>query len=174
MKCFIKTTHLVLLLLIFLLPGSKIFAQEIKFKYSKDNVANYFSGILSLNQNQISKGFEYLNKVKELKTKHQNFNTQYINSLILLDKFEEAFSFSRSVWKKDEFFFEADLLLGLEYFIKKDYLNAEKHFERLSNKSQFLISCILPLSRFSFSNFVPVKLKVAIFFILFNGVLLNK
>ena len=137
MKCFIKTTHLVLLLLIFLLPDSKILAQESKFKYSKNNIANYFSGILSLNHDQISDGFEYLNKAKELKTKHQNFNTQYIYSLILLNKFKEAFSFSRSVWKKDEFFFEADLLLGLEHFIKKDYLKAEKHFERLSNKSEY-------------------------------------
>ena len=33
---------------------------------------------------------------------------------------------------QDELFFEADLLLGLNFFIKKDYINAEKHFERLN------------------------------------------
>ena len=38
---------------------------------------------------------------------------------------------------EDELFFEADLLLGLDFFIKKDYINAEKHFERLNKISRY-------------------------------------
>ena len=41
------------------------------------------------------------------------------------------------MWLEDEYFFETDLLLGLESFIKKDYLNAEKHFERLNKISRY-------------------------------------
>ena len=41
------------------------------------------------------------------------------------------------MWLEDEYFFETDLLLGLEFFIKNDYLNAEKHFERLNKISRY-------------------------------------
>ena len=71
-----------------------------------------------------------------MKNTHSNFNVQFIRSLILLEKFEQAFSFSKSVWLEDELFFEADLLLGLQSFINKDYINAEKHFKRLNRISE--------------------------------------
>ena len=49
----------------------------------------------------------------------------------------EAFAFSKSIWNEEDFFFEADLLLGLESFIKKDYLNAERHFMRINKISKY-------------------------------------
>ena len=45
--------------------------------------------------------------------------------------------FSKSVWDENELFFEADLLLGLDSFIKKDYKNSEKYFERLNKISRY-------------------------------------
>ena len=56
---------------------------------------------------------------------------------ILLKKFEEAFSFSKSVWNEGEFFFEADIILGLNYFINEDYSKAEKYFKRLNIISEY-------------------------------------
>ena len=53
-----------------------------------------------------------------------------------LEKFNKALEFSESVWSEDEFFFEADLLLGLDSFVKKDYKKAEKYFERLNKISR--------------------------------------
>jgi tetratricopeptide (TPR) repeat protein len=55
----------------------------------------------------------------------------------LLEKFDEAFIFSKSVWDENELFFEADLLLGLDSFKKKDYKNSEKYFERLNKISRY-------------------------------------
>ena len=55
----------------------------------------------------------------------------------MLEKFNEAFSFSESVWNKNELFFEADLLLGLNLFKKKDYKNSEKYFHRLNQISKY-------------------------------------
>ena len=71
-----------------------------------------------------------------MKNNHFNFSIQFIHTLVLLEKFEQASAFSKSIWLEDEFFFEVDLLLGLESFIKNDYLNAEKHFERLNKISR--------------------------------------
>ena len=47
------------------------------------------------------------------------------------------FPFQKIYGKKRIFFFEADLLLGLDFFIKKDYENAEKHFKRLNKISRY-------------------------------------
>tara|TARA_Y100000590_G_scaffold58459_1_gene61795 strand:+ start:464 stop:2173 length:1710 start_codon:yes stop_codon:yes gene_type:complete len=137
MKFLIKKIYIILFLLTILLFESKLFAKENKIRYSKENISSYFSGIVSVNQSNNKKAFDYLKKAKSLKNKHSRFNAEYIRTLILIDKFEQAFAFSKNVWTNDEFIFEADLLLGLDYFINKDYVNAETHFKRLNKISQY-------------------------------------
>jgi len=137
MKFLIKKIYIILFLLSILLAGSKVFAKESKIQYTKENVSNYFSGIIYANQNNNNEAFEHLKKAKSLKNIHSRYNAEYIRTLILLEKFDKAFSFSKNVWNPNEFIFETDLLLGLDYFIKKDYTNAEKHFERLNKISKY-------------------------------------
>ena len=137
MKYFIKKIYLILLLITVLLSSNAAFSKNTKFQYSKDDISNYFSGIISLNQNYTTAGFKYLSKVKSLKKTHSNYNAQFIRSLVLLEKFEQAFAFSKSIWLEDESFFEVELLLGLESFIKKDYDSAEQYFQRLNKISQY-------------------------------------
>ena len=137
MRYFIKKVYFILLLVTILFLDTETFGKDSKVKYSRNNISNYLSGIISVNQDYTNAAFKYLNKVQSLKNDHSNFNVQFIRTLILLEKFEQAFAFSKDVWLEDEYFFETDLLLGLEFFIKKDYLNAEKHFERLNKISRY-------------------------------------
>ena len=106
-------------------------------QYTRENISNYFLGIISANQDYNSKAYKHLKKVKTLKNTHYQFNIEFIRTLVLLDKFDEAFAFSRSVWDKNELLFEADLLLGLDFFVKQDYINAERHFKRLNKISRY-------------------------------------
>ena len=106
-------------LLSIFLTETKVFATESHTKYTKENISNYFSGILSINQNNNENTFKYLKKVKPLQDKHTRFNIEYLRTLVLLEKFEDAFFFSKSLLKNKQSFFESDLLLGLEYFQKK-------------------------------------------------------
>ena len=137
MRYFIKKIYFILLLVTILFLDTATYGKDSKVKYSRNNISNYLSGIVSVNQDYTNAAFKYLNKVQSLKNDHSNFNVQFIRTLILLEKFEQAFAFSKDVWLEDEYFFETDLLLGLESFIKKDYLNAEKHFERLNKISRY-------------------------------------
>ena len=137
MRYFIKNIYFILLLITILFLDTETFGKNSKVKYSRNNISNYLSGIVSVNQDYTNAAFKYLNKVQSLKNDHSNFNVQFIRTLILLEKFEQAFAFSKDVWLEDEYFFETDLLLGLESFIKKDYLNAEKHFARLNKISRY-------------------------------------
>ena len=136
MKYIIKNIYILQFLLIMLLCSNNGFAKEKVTKYTKENISNYFLGIVSSNNDYNDKAFKYLKKAKSIQNKHSRFNTEYIRTLVLVDKFDEAIKFSKDAWKEEDLFFEIDLLLGLDYFLKKDYLNAEKHFDRLNTLSR--------------------------------------
>ena len=137
MQYLIKKIYFILFLITILFLGSETFGKDIKNRYSRNNVSNYFSGIVSANQDYTMAAFKYLNKVQFLKNSHHNFNIEFIRTLVLLGKFEQAFRFLKDIWLEDEFFFEADLLLGLDSFVNKDYFKAQKHFERLNETHRY-------------------------------------
>lgn len=139
MKFFINKNYFVLLLSFFLLLTTSSFSKESKLKYSQKDLSNYFSGIISISNAHTTSGFKYLNKSQSIKKIHTNFNIQFIRSLIILEKYKRAFEFSKSIWSEEEPLFEADLLLGLESVINKDYLAAQKYFERINNLSGYHI-----------------------------------
>ena len=137
MKFLINKIYIISLLLIIFLIEPTAFAKDKKIQYSSKNISNYFSGIVSVSKNYNNRAFKHLKKVQLLKNRHSQFNIEFIRTLVLIEKFDEAFAFSKNVWTEEEFFFEADLLLGLNFLIKEDYINAEKHFERLNKISRY-------------------------------------
>jgi len=137
MKFLINKIYIISLLLIIFLIEPTAFAKDKKIQYSSKNISNYFSGIVSVSKNYNNRAFKHLEKVKLLKNRHSQFNIEFIRTLVLIEKFDKAFAFSKNVWTEEEFFFEADLLLGLNFLIKEDYINAEKHFERLNKISRY-------------------------------------
>ena len=137
MKYFKKNIYLVFLYINISLISVTVFDNNAKASYSKDDVFNYFSGIVALSQNNTTSGFKYLKKINSLKNVHYNYNIKFLRSLVLLNKFDEAFSFSKEVWDEEILYFDADLLLGLNYFIKEDNINAEKYFSRLNKFSKY-------------------------------------
>ena len=137
MKYNIKKIYLILFFTISLTNPIDSFGKNNNNEYSKDNISNYFSGIISSNYNSTSNTYKFLNKVPSLKSRHSNYNVKFLRALVLLKKFDQAISFSESIWKEEEFFFEADLLLGLNYFVNENYLMAEKHFRRLNVISEY-------------------------------------
>ena len=137
MKCFTKKIYLVFFLLLVLTFSSRTFAKDMQIKYSKENISNYFLGIVSLQEDNTTSGFKYLDKVQSLKNIHSNYNSNFIKALVLLEKFDQAFNFAKKLEKENELFFEANLLLGIESLIKKDYFNSKKYFQRLNNFSRY-------------------------------------
>ena len=137
MKYLIKKVYFVLFLTTILFFATKTFSKDSNDKYSQNNISNYLSGIISSNQDDTDAAFNYLNKVQSLKNSHHNYNIEFVHTLVLLGKFDQALKLSKEVWSEDEFFLEADLLLGLNFFLKKDYINAQKHFQRMDKTSSY-------------------------------------
>ena len=135
MKFSNKKNYLILFFLLFSFFGTTTHSKDNKIIYTKNDISNYFSGIISVERGFNDNAFEHFKEADSLKNKHNNYNIQFVRTLISLDKFEEAIRFSKSVWSENESIFEIDLLIGLDYFAKKDYLMAEKYFERLKNST---------------------------------------
>ena len=137
MKFLNKKIYIISLIITIFLIQSKVLSRDNTFLYTKENISNYFLGTISANKDQNSEALKYLEEVRSLKNKHSKFNIKYLRTLVSLNKFDEAIAFSKSVWVEKELFFEADLLLGLDSFIKEDYKNAERHFKRLNEISRY-------------------------------------
>jgi tetratricopeptide (TPR) repeat protein len=139
MKFFFIRIYILFCFFTIFIASSDTFAKDNQIKYTDNDISNYFIGVLSSKNEDNEKAFKYLKKVKSLKNNHTQFNIEYIRTLVLLDKFQEAFTFSESIWEEDELFFSADLLIGLNYFLKKDYEKANKFFYRLNSVSRYNI-----------------------------------
>ena len=139
MKYFIYKIYAISFLITILLIQPAVSSKIVKNQYKSENLTNYFSGILAASKHDNEKAFRYLKEAQSLKNKHYNFNIEFVRTLVLLEKFDKAIEFSESIWREDQLFFEADLLLGLNFFLKKDYEKAKKYFERLNEISKYNI-----------------------------------
>ncbi len=137
MKFLFKKIYIILLLFSILFTKTPALSKDNKILYTSENISNYFSGIIAVNKDYNSAAHKYLKKVRSLKKSHYNYNIEFVRTLVLLEKFDEAVVFSEKIWNENELFFEADLILGLDSFIKKDYKKSKKHFERLNRISKY-------------------------------------
>ena len=87
-----------ILFVIIYLSTSNVIALD-KFKKS-DDISNYFSGILLLNENSYNESFKYLKKLNGLENEHINYSVKYLYSLVNSGNFKEAFNYSRKLEKK--------------------------------------------------------------------------
>ena len=103
--------------------------------FDEKNIANYFSGSVSLNNNNNFQAVKYFNSTKNLKNTHENFNRNYIISLVLDGKVSKSVSELKATSEqKYSNFFNLNLILILEE-IKRN--NFEKAKAKLINLEKF-------------------------------------
>ena len=103
--------------------------------FDEKNIANYFSGSVSLNNNNNFQAVKYFNSTKNLKYTHENFNRNYIISLVLDGKVSKSVSELKSTSEqKYSNFFNLNLILILEE-IKRN--NFDKAKAKLINLEKF-------------------------------------
>ena len=133
-----KITGQIYFVIIFLLVSP---AQSLD-KFSKsNNISDYFSGILLLNENQYDKSFDFLRKLNGLEASHSNYSVKYLHSLINSKKFKEAFNYSRRLEKQKLDNFESDLITGIFYLKNSNTLLAQRYFLKAKKrKSRFILN----------------------------------
>ena len=63
-----------------------------KVNYNSDQIYNYFSGIVSSNENKTLQAYNYLKQTTFLRNKHDNFNIKFIQTIVELAKFNNEFA----------------------------------------------------------------------------------
>ena len=108
-----------------------------KILYSRKSIFNYFSGIISSNNNNNKLALKYFNKLNHLKDNHDQFNRELIFTLVQTQKIHELFSYLKKLKKKNLNFFDANLLLGISYFLERKYIKSAGYFNSIVKTSKF-------------------------------------
>ena len=139
---------------------STLQAKNIEKFNTGDNISDYFSGILLLNDNRYSESYKFLKRLNGLEESHLNYSSRYLYSLVNLGKFNEAYNYAKKLEKRKLDNFESDLIVGV-YYLKNQELNkAQKYFLKIKNrKSKFILNNFISNSLLSWSSVDKLDLK---------------
>ena len=73
------------------LSNFNAYSSNQKILYSRKSISNYFSGIISSNNNNNKLALKYFNNLKHLKNDHDQFNRELIFTLVQTQKIPELF-----------------------------------------------------------------------------------
>ena len=111
-KKLLKTIDLILFVIIFL-SFSTLQAKNLDKFNKADNISNYFSGILLLNQSKFNDSYKYLKKLDGLEKNHLAYSSKFLYSLINSGNFNQAFLYSKKLERENLDSFESDLIIGI-------------------------------------------------------------
>ena len=162
MNIFKFTIKLIAQILFVITFFSTLNAQNL-YKFDKSNhIADYFSGILLLNDNQYSESYKFLNQLEGLEESHINYSSKFLFTLVNLGKFNEAFSYSKKLEKRKLGNFESDLIMGIYYLKNENYDLAKNYFLKLKNrKSSSVLNNFVSSSLFNWVSFKNLNFNSA-------------
>ena len=96
LKRYLKITDLTIFVIVFIF-FSTLKAQNLSKLDSADNISDYFSGILLLNDGKYIESNRYLKKLNGLEKSHSNYSSKYLFSLINSGKFMQAYTYSKKL-----------------------------------------------------------------------------
>jgi len=135
----------------------------VNFAYTKDidkflnenDITNYFSGIVAINENQYQDSYYYLKDLNNLEQSHYNYSQYFQYSLITLKKFREAVNYSKKLEENKIDNFESNLISAVYYLKNQDQAKSTYYIEQLIDKSQ--PGTIQNLVSSSLSSWVNIK-----------------
>ena len=124
-------------------------------KFNKaDQVSDYFSGILLLNDNRYNESFKYLKRLNGLEERHINYSTKYLYSLVNSGNLNEAFNYSRKLETLKLESFESNLITGIFYLKNSNITLAKKYFLKAKNiDSRFVLNNYVSNSLYNWSSY---------------------
>ena len=133
-----------------------------KKEFNPKYLSKYFSGLVSFDNQEFEKSYEFFNSSKTLISKHNQFLKEYIFTLIANNKFSYAINKLKISRNKDySNFFEGELLLILDSIKRKKFKEASKFLNNLRNyKDQGTYQFVIFESLKSYNDlFISKKFK---------------
>ena len=154
---------LVIKIIFFLSIYNTIHAKNLDKYYNEDNISNYFSGVLSLKNNDYVNSYKYLKQLNGLEDKHNNYSKLYEFTLLNSERFNEAFIYSKKLESKKLDGFESNLIIGIFYLKKEEYKKASKYFDKIVNiETQDPFKVLLSQSLKNWNSFYNIKQNEAL------------
>ena len=137
-KKFLKTIVIIPVVIILILFST---TEAKKFdKYNKaNNIADYFSGILLLNQSNYNESFKHFKRLSGLEKSHSSFPSKYLYSLINSGNFYQAYNYSKKLEKERLSNYQSELIIGLHYFKNNKSDLSNKYFLKAKNRNSLSI-----------------------------------
>jgi len=99
--------------------------------FNSHHLSNYFSGIIAYENNDNSQALKFFRSSKHLIKKHDSYLENYIYTLVLEGKVQQAVTeIKQNLTEDNSNFFEAHLLLALESLKRKNYKKSREHLQR--------------------------------------------
>ena len=111
-------------------------AKDIDKFLNENDITNYFSGIVAINENQYQDSYYYLKDLNNLEQSHYNYSQYFQYSLITLKKFREAVNYSKKLEENKIDNFESNLISAVYYLKNQDQAKSTYYIEQLIDKSQ--------------------------------------
>ena len=139
--------------------GIQTYSHSKVLDFSKDakNISNYFSGALAFNNYDYDVSKRYFDKFSKSEKTNKKFSSSLLQSLINLQKYSEAHSYSKSLENKNLTNFESKLFLGLFEFKNKNYIKAKEYFSNL--ETNFDNSIIFEPLKISLINWSDIMIS---------------
>ena len=145
----IKSIGLIFFVIIFLFTSQ---ANSLDKFNKADSVSDYFSGILSLNDNEYNESFKFLKKLNGLETSHPNYSEKYLYSLVNSGNLKAAFDYSKKIQLKNLNIFESHLVSGVYYLKNSKYNLAKNHFIKAKKIKRSIFNDYLVDSLYHWTN----------------------
>ena len=99
--------------------------------FNSYHLSNYFSGIVAYENNDNSQALKFFKSSKSLIKKHDSYLENYIYTLVLEGKTQQATSeIKKNLTGDNSNFFEAHLVLALDDLKKKKYKKSKEHLQK--------------------------------------------
>jgi len=110
-------------------------AKILEFNQNDKIISNYFSGIISFDNFDYEKSQVFFKKMDKGETTNEKYSSMRIQSLVNLEKYQEAYKYSKKLEKIDQSNFNSDLFLGIYYFKSNKFVKSKNYFEKLKLSS---------------------------------------
>ena len=131
MKLYYFVFKFVLYTFIFLGISNSSYSKILDFNQDAKNVSSYFSGTISFNDFDYSGAEKFFDNLDDSENANEKFSSMFIQSLLNLEKYNEAYFYSKNLEKKKLSNFESNLVQGLFEFKNKNYTKAKSYFDKL-------------------------------------------
>ena len=96
-------------------------AKILEINQDDKSISNYFSGIISFDNFDYETSQVFFKKMDKTETKNEKYSSMRIQSLVNLEKYQEAYKYSKKLEKMNQSNFNSNLFLGVYQFKSNNF-----------------------------------------------------